>query len=223
MLKRRMFRALGLALVGLLSACGPVKPTKPKMPMLDVDVTWLQAGIGGPSGPFSFAVEAAHGAEPLVDQRLQELLTQGLTAKGARADAGSPEWSFRVSHAVSEGEKVLPAKHRQESYWQDGQLKEVTRYRNGVPTEAVVSNPGRWKEKNVAEPGGVKAVHIIKFSVQAYLLPIQPGDLPRWEGSVVASQDAPDPLKHAPAMLRELLREFPMGSGAPSHRKVPAR
>lgn len=214
---------LGLACLGLLNACGPVVPLPAKVAMVDVDVTWLQAGAGAPVGAFSFAWQAPEGDEPLVDQRLQDLATLELTAKGARLEQAAPDWIFKLGHAVTMGEKMLPEKHHKEPYWQDGQLKEVTRYKHGVPVEEIVSKPGQWKEKTVAEPGGIKSVYVIKIALQAYPLPQGPNDVPRWEGSILLSQDAADPLKYAPAMIRELLREFPVGSGAPSHRRVPAR
>lgn len=211
-----------LPLLAALSACAPLPPKKPPVPQLELDLSWLGSGQGGDlSEPHPVSLMTADGDEPLVDQRLGQAFLAHLLKRGFTA--GSPEqgWVLLASHSVSAHDVPVPETFRKEDYYEDGVVKEVTRYRRGVPYTDIVTTPGHWRTRKVlTQAAGVREEELVKVVIKLYAAPFHAGDLPLWEGTVQAKQATPDATAHADTIMRELAREFPTGSGAPAHRRV---
>ena len=208
-----------LVLLGL-SACAPLPPAKPRPLHLDIDVSSLAGNPAALAGGHAVGLGVPAGDEPLVDQRFMSLFREQLVLKGQRADDAQPQWLLQASHSLSPLQETLPDKKEHQEVWQDGTYKTVTRWRNGKQYVDQVSTPGRWISQERVIHGGERRVYDLKVALRVYAAPLSPSALPLWEGTLLTRQPQADAQHWAPALMRELAREFPQPSGVPAHRNV---
>lgn len=216
-----MALAFGAGVMSMLGACasGP-----------GVVVTSIADPDADLASVRTFDLIETPGADALLEKNLLRLAQSELTARGYARDPGDPDVLVAVAGVVASRREYVPPDTTYTPFYDPGDSFTITRRRkvNGqvITYHDRVRTPGDWVYVPRTTPGYERTIY--EKTIVIRLLDGGGGDggggasdvnaVAVWEGRGVSTSAEPDLLGIAPAMIREVLAEFPAPSGKASRR-----